>query len=287
MMRLFEEEVPELADGLIQIKAIARDPGSHAKVAVYSADPSLDPVGACVGVRGSRIQSVSRELMGEKIDMVVWSSDPATLVVNAMAPAEVLRIVILDPGFHPSGMTEKELQDSGLFESDTLPQERKPHFRVIVRDDQKRIAIGRGGQNVRLASQLCHCLIDVVSETEELEQHQKNLDVCIPALIESLDIDSVMAHFLISMGIQGPEDILNAPLEVFERAGGFTMELIEELKERAFHFLQNENLSDPQEEASTDQTSADSPSFPVEQEASDLNSHGEFLKTAMDTQREV
>src|SRR5690606_17366801 len=140
MAKLFEQEVPEIYDSIIEVKAVARDPGSRAKLAVYTTDPSIDPVGACVGMRGSRVQAVVTELQGEKVDIIPWSSNPATFVVNALAPAEVMKVVL---------------------------DEENHRVDVVVEEEQLSLAIGRRGQNVRLASQLTSWNIDILTEAEE------------------------------------------------------------------------------------------------------------------------
>src|SRR3954468_11363859 len=165
MERLFEQEVPEIYDGIIEIKACARDPGSRAKIAVISKDSGIDPVGACVGMRGSRVQAVVQELGGEKVDIIPWSPDPATFVVNALAPAEVSKVV-LDP-------------DAKRIE-------------VIVPDQQQHIAIGRRGQNVRLASQLTGFDIDILTEEQESKRRQEEFKTRSQMFMDALDVDDVI-----------------------------------------------------------------------------------------------
>lgn len=159
MKSLFTQEVPEIYDGIIEIRSVARDPGSRAKIAVISNDSSIDPVGACVGMRGSRVQAVVAELQGEKIDIINWNEDPATFVVNALAPAEVSKVV-LD-------------EDAGRIEA-------------VVPDDQLSLAIGRRGQNVRLASQLTGWSIDILTEAEESERRQEEFRVRSQLFIDAL-----------------------------------------------------------------------------------------------------
>ena len=205
MAQLFAQEVPEIYDGIIEIKAVARDPGSRAKIAVVSNDSSIDPVGACVGMRGSRVQAVVGELQGEKIDIIPWSSDPATLVVNAQAPAEVAKVV-LD-------------EDAGRIE-------------VIVAEDQLSLAIGRRGQNVRLASQLTGWDIDILTEDEDTERRTEEFRRLSKLFTETLDVDEVIAHLLVTEGFSTVEQVAFVPLEEltgiegFEGVGG-------ELQERA------------------------------------------------------
>ena len=165
--------MPEIYDGIIEIKAVARDPGSRAKIAVISNDSGIDPVGACVGMRGSRVQAVVAELQGEKIDIIPWSQDPATFVVNALAPAEVAKVVM---------------------------DEDQRRIEVVVPDDQLSLAIGRRGQNVRLASQLTGWDIDILTEAEESERRQEEFRTRSQMFIEALDVDDVIAHLLVTEG---------------------------------------------------------------------------------------
>ncbi len=171
--KLFAQEVPEIYDGIIEIKAVARDPGSRAKIAVVSKDTSIDPVGACVGMRGSRVQAVVNELQGEKIDIIPWSPDPATFIVNALAPAEVTKVVL---------------------------DEDAERIEVVVPDEQLSLAIGRRGQNVRLASQLTGWHIDIMTEAEESERRQEEFDERRAMFMEALDVDEVIAQLLASEG---------------------------------------------------------------------------------------
>ena len=173
LAKLFAQEVPEIYDGIIEIKAVSRDPGSRAKMAVISRDQSIDPVGACVGMRGSRVQAVVAELQGEKIDIIPWSSQAATFVVNALAPAEVTKVVMDE--------------DAGRVE-------------VVVPDDQLSLAIGRRGQNVRLASQLTRWDIDILTEAEESERRTEETKTRSALFIEALDVDDVIAHLLVAEG---------------------------------------------------------------------------------------
>src|SRR5213075_2974874 len=186
MAALFSQEVPEIYDGIIEIKAVARDPGSRAKIAVISNDSSIDPVGACVGMRGSRVQAVVAELQGEKIDIIQWNQDPATFVVNGLAPAEVTKVV-LD-------------EDSGRIE-------------VVVPDDQLSLAIGRRGQNVRLASQLTGWTIDILTEAEESERRTEEFRTRSQLFIDALDIDEVIAHLLVTEGFGSLEEVAFVPVE--------------------------------------------------------------------------
>ena len=210
MAKLFAQEVPEMYDGIIEIKAVARDPGSRAKIAVVSHDSSIDPVGACVGMRGSRVQAVVGELQGEKIDIIPWSQDPATFVVNALAPAEVTKVV-LDEEAH--------------------------RIDVIVPDEQLSLAIGRRGQNVRLASQLTGWEIDIMTEAEESEQRTKELKERSQVFIEALDVDDVIAHLLVAEGFSTVEDVAFVPVEELGSIEGFDENVAAELKDRAQRFI--------------------------------------------------
>ncbi|MFQ5466690.1 MAG: transcription termination factor NusA, partial [Kiloniellaceae bacterium] len=185
MAKLFAQEVPEIYDGIIEIKSVARDPGSRAKIAVISHDSSIDPVGACVGMRGSRVQAVVGELQGEKIDIIPWSPDSATFVVNALAPAEVTKVV-LD-------------QEQGRIE-------------VVVPDEQLSLAIGRRGQNVRLASMLTCWDIDILTEEEESRRRQEEMRQRSQMFIEVLDVDDVIAHLLVAEGFTSLDQVAFVPL---------------------------------------------------------------------------
>ena len=206
MSKLFRQEVPEIYDGVIEVRSVARDPGSRAKIAVTSRDSSIDPVGACVGMRGSRVQAVVNELQGEKIDIIPWSPDSATFIVNALQPAEVVKVV-LD-------------EDSNRIE-------------VVVPDDQLSLAIGRRGQNVRLASQLTGWDIDILTEQEESERRQKEFNERTQVFMESLDVDEVVGQLLASEGFRSVEEL--AYVEPAELAGieGFDDDTAGEIQQRA------------------------------------------------------
>jgi N utilization substance protein A len=206
MAKLFTQEVPEIYDGVIEIKSVARDPGSRAKIAVISNDSSIDPVGACVGMRGSRVQAVVGELQGEKIDIIPWSSDPATFVVNALAPAEVAKVVL---------------------------DEENNRMDVVVPDDQLSLAIGRRGQNVRLASMLTGWDIDILTEKEESERRQSELATRTALFTEALAVDDVIAHLLVSEGFTKVEQIAETPVDELAEIEGFDVEVAGELQERA------------------------------------------------------
>jgi N utilization substance protein A len=206
MKKLFAQEVPEIYDGVIEIKAVARDPGSRAKIAVISHDSSIDPVGACVGMRGSRVQAVVAELQGEKIDIIPWSPEPATFVVNALAPAEVTKVVL---------------------------DEEQGRIEVVVPDEQLSLAIGRRGQNVRLASQLTGWDIDILTEEEESARRQEEFQTRSQLFIEALDVDDVIAHLLVAEGFTSVEQIAYVPVEDLTDIEGFDEEVAEELRARA------------------------------------------------------
>src|SRR5437773_2257599 len=211
MAKLFAQEVPEIYDGIIEIKSVARDPGSRAKIAVISRDSGIDPVGACVGMRGSRVQAVVGELQGEKIDIIPWSQDPATFVVNGLAPAEVSKVVM---------------------------DEEQRRIEVVVPDDQLSLAIGRRGQNVRLASQLTGWDIDILTEAPESERRCEEFRTRSQLFIDALDIDDVIAHLLVTEGFSKVEDVALVPLEDLAGIEGFDEEVANELRERARSFLQ-------------------------------------------------
>ena len=211
MAALFRQEVPEIYDGIVEIKAVARDPGSRAKIAVISSDSSIDPVGACVGMRGSRVQAVVQELQGEKIDIIPWSEDIATFVVNALAPAEVTKVVMDE--------------ESGRIE-------------VVVPNEQLSLAIGRRGQNVRLASQLTGWHIDILTEEEESQRRQEEFHRRSALFIEALDVDDVIAHLLVTEGFTTVEEVAYVPLEELAEIEGFDEEVAEELRLRAQAWLE-------------------------------------------------
>src|SRR5574337_392928 len=204
--KLFAQEVPEIYDGIVEVKSVARDPGSRAKIAVTSNDSSIDPVGACVGMRGSRVQAVVNELQGEKIDIIPWSQDPATFVVNALAPAEVAKVV-LDEDTHK--------------------------IEVVVPDDQLSLAIGRRGQNVRLASQLTGWEIVILTEAEESERRQKEFAERTNTFMEALDVDETVAQLLASEGFRSVEEIAYVEPRELASIEGFDDETAAEIQARA------------------------------------------------------
>lgn len=211
MRKLFELEVPEIYDGIIQIKAAARDPGSRAKIGVISYDSSIDPVGACVGMKGSRVQAVVQEMQGEKIDIIPWSEDTATFVVNALQPATVSRVVI---------------------------DEEESRIEVVVPDDQLSLAIGRRGQNVRLASQLTGSAIDIMTEAESSEKRQKEFTERSEMFQNELDVDETLSQLLVAEGFSELEEVAYVSPEELSSIEGFDEELAEELQSRAQEALE-------------------------------------------------
>jgi len=213
MAKLFAQEVPEVYDGVIEIRSVARDPGSRAKMAVVSNENSIDPVGACVGMRGSRVQAVVAELQGEKIDIIQWSPDEATFIVNALAPAEVTKVVM---------------------------DEEDGRVEVVVPDEQLSLAIGRRGQNVRLASQLTGWQIDIMTESQESERRQREFAERTALFQEALDVDEVIAQLLVTEGFAAVEDIAYVEAREIADIEGFGEETAEELQARAREFLDRE-----------------------------------------------
>ena len=214
MAKLFAQEVPEVYDGVIEIRSVARDPGSRAKIAVISNDGSIDPVGACVGMRGSRVQAVVNELQGEKVDIIPWTEDSASFIVNALAPAEVSKVVL---------------------DEDTQ------RIEVCVPDDQLSLAIGRRGQNVRLASQLTQWDIDIMTEAEESERRQAEFAERTENFMNALDVDEMIAQLLASEGFAVVEEVAYVPLEEITYIEGFDEETAEELQRRALDFIDRQN----------------------------------------------
>ncbi len=211
MAKLFTMEVPEIYDGIIEIKSVARDPGSRAKIAVVSRDSSIDPVGACVGMRGSRVQAVVGELQGERIDIIPWSPDAATFIVNSLQPAEVAKVVL---------------------------DEDAERIEVVVPDDQLSLAIGRRGQNVRLASQLTGWDIDIVTEDEELERRQKEFAERTQLFMAALDVDEMVAQLLASEGFASVEEVAFVGADELASIEGFDEETAAELQLRAREHLE-------------------------------------------------
>ncbi len=220
MAKLFTMEVPEIYDGIIEIKSVARDPGSRAKIAVVSHDTSIDPVGACVGMRGSRVQAVVGELAGERIDIIPWSPDAATFIVNSLQPAEVTKVVL---------------------------DEEAERIEVVVPDDQLSLAIGRRGQNVRLASQLTGWDIDILTEDEELERRQKEFQERSQLFMDALDVDEMVAQLLASEGFASVEEIALVERDEIASIEGFDDETAEELQARAREYLEKVEVEQDEE----------------------------------------
>ena len=213
MSKLFAQEVPEIYDGVVEIKSVARDPGSRAKIAVISRDSSIDPVGACVGMRGARVQAVVNELQGEKVDIIQWNPDAASFIVNALAPAEVTKVV-LD-------------EDSNRIE-------------VVVPESQLSLAIGRRGQNVRLASQLTGWDIDILTEQEESERRQKEFAERSQVFMDTLDVDEVIAQLLVTEGFASVEEVAYVELSEIAHIEGFDENTAEEIQTRAREYLEKQ-----------------------------------------------
>jgi len=213
MEKLFFQEVPEIYDGIIEIKSSARDPGSRAKISVASKDSSIDPVGACVGMRGSRVQSVVNELHGEKIDIVHWSEDPATLVVSALSPAQIQKVIIDD---------------------------QNKRIEVILTEENLSKAIGRRGQNVRLASKLMDFEIDILTESEESEKRQAEFKDKTDIFVKNLEVDETLGQLLVAEGFSSIEDIKQSSIEDILKIEGIDENTAKELKERSEEYLKKE-----------------------------------------------
>lgn len=211
MVQLFKQEVPEIYDGVIEIRGCARDPGSRAKITVYSSDSSIDPVGACVGMRGARVQAVVGELQGEKVDIIPWSDDPATLIVNALQPAEVSKVVL---------------------------DEDEQRVEAIVATEQFPLAIGRRGQNVRLATQLTGWQIDLLTEEDDSERYQKDFQERTELFMKALDVDEMLAQLLASEGFDNLEEIGYVELHDLAGIEGFDEDIATELQTRAREYLE-------------------------------------------------
>ncbi|GGB47986.1 transcription termination/antitermination protein NusA [Roseibium aquae] len=216
MAKLFAQEVPEIYDGVIEIRSVARDPGSRAKIAVISNDSSIDPVGACVGMRGSRVQAVVGELQGEKIDIIPWNQDPATFIVNALQPAEVAKVVL---------------------------DEDAERIEVVVPDEQLSLAIGRRGQNVRLASQLTGWAIDIMTEHEESERRQKEFQERSQLFMDALNVDEMVGQLLATEGFTSVEEVAYVELDEISMIEGFDEETAEEIQARARDFLDEQEAT--------------------------------------------
>src|SRR5512146_1891125 len=215
IMKLFELEVPEIEEGLLEIKSAARDPGIRAKIAVHTNDKRIDPIGTCVGMRGSRVQAVTQELAGERVDIVLWSADPAQFVIGALAPAEVSSIVVDE---------EKHAMD------------------VVVDEENLAVAIGRSGQNVRLASELTGCPINLMTEEESNKKQQEESGRIKSHFIEKLDVDEEIANILIEEGFSTLEEIAYVPVNELMESEAFDEETVEELRSRARNALLTEAI---------------------------------------------
>ncbi|PPR45149.1 MAG: hypothetical protein CFH21_00010 [Alphaproteobacteria bacterium MarineAlpha5_Bin11] len=215
LAKLFFHEVPEIYDGIIEIKNVARDPGSRAKIAVSTKDATIDPVGSCVGMRGSRVQAVVSELQGEKIDIVPWSENQATFTVNALAPAEVLKILI---------------------------NEESSKVEVVIVDDQLSLAIGRRGQNVRLASMLTNLDIEIITESEEADRRQEEFKLRSSIFINELDVEDIIAQLLVTEGYSSIEEIANQEVTELEKIEGFDNTLATEINQRATNYIKDQEL---------------------------------------------
>ena len=215
MAKLFTQEVPEIYDGIISIKSVARDPGSRAKIAVYTDDSSIDPVGACVGMRGSRVQAVVNELQGEKIDIINWSENVANLAIASLSPAEVLKVVL---------------------------DEDQNKIEVVVSEEHLSLAIGRRGQNVKLATELTGWEIDILTESEESSKRQEDFTLKSNLFVESLDVDETLAQLLVSEGFGSVDEILDTEKSELLAIEGFEEEIVEELIERSEKFIEEKNI---------------------------------------------
>lgn len=211
LAKLFEQEVPEIYEGTIEIRQVARDPGSRAKMTVYSHDSGMDPVGACVGMRGSRVQAVVNELQGEKIDIIPFTEDKATLIIQALQPAIVSKVVV---------------------------DEEKNKLEVAVGEDQLSLAIGRRGQNVRLASMLVGWDVDIMTEEEESRRRAEEFATRSARFIEALDVDDVIAHLLLAEGFVSIEEVAETPVDELAQIEGFDADIAEELRNRAIAWLE-------------------------------------------------
>ncbi len=214
LSKLFHQEVPEIYEGVIVVKSVARDPGSRAKISVYTEDSTIDPVGACVGMRGSRVQAVVNELQGEKIDIVTWSDNQATFLANALAPAEVSKIFLY---------------------------EEKNKVEVVIPDEQLSLAIGRKGQNVKLASNLTNLEIDILTEEEESERRQQEFKEKSLLIAELLDVEDVIAQLLVTDGYTTVDSIASETLENIEKIEGFDNELASEILKRSQNYIKDQD----------------------------------------------
>lgn len=214
LAKLFEQEVPEIYDGVIEVKAVAREPGSRAKIAVYCRDPGVDAIGSCVGIRGSRVQAVVNELKGEKIDIISWSSNPATFIINALTPAQVTKVMI---------------------------DEEAKGVEVVVPNDQLSLSIGRKGQNVRLASKLTGWGIDILTEDEQSKRRSEEFNNLTELFMKSLDVEEILAQLLAAEGFTSVEEIAQVSIEDLLSLDGFDHNLAEALKARAQQYSEKSN----------------------------------------------
>ena len=215
LMKLFELEVPEIEEGLLEIKAAARDPGLRAKIAVKSNDPRIDPVGTCVGMRGSRVQAVTQELAGERVDIILWSPEPAQFVINALAPADVSSIVV---------------------------DEERHSMDVVVAEDQLALAIGKGGQNVRLASELTGWQLNIMTTEEREEKSEQETSVIRALFMDKLDVDEEVAEILVKEGFTSLDEVAYVPLNEMLEIEDFDEETVNELRRRARNSLLTEAI---------------------------------------------
>jgi N utilization substance protein A len=215
LMKLFELEVPEIEEGLLEIKIAARDPGSRAKIAVKSNDPRVDPIGTCVGMRGSRVQAVTGELAGERVDIILWSDDPATFVINALAPAEISSILV---------------------------DEEKHSMDIVVDEDNLAQAIGRGGQNVRLASELTGWELNIMTMEESQAKNEEEFSILRQLFMEKLDVDEEVADILVQEGFTTLEEVAYVPLNEMLEIEAFDEQTVNELRTRARNALLTEAI---------------------------------------------
>lgn len=266
MEKLFTQEVPEIYDGVIEIKGVARDPGSRAKITVQSRDGSIDPVGACVGMRGSRVQAVVNELQGEKIDIIPWTEDIASFTVSALAPAEVAKVVL---------------------------DEVNKRMEVVVPDEQLSLAIGRRGQNVRLASMLTGWDIDILTEEEESNRRAEEFTKRSTLFIAALDVDEVIAHLLVAEGFTSIEEIAETPIDELNQIEGFEEEISTELQNRAKTWLEGklEELKAKQKELSIKDDLVEfeglTPDMIIKMGEADIKSLDDFADLATDELVEI
>ena len=217
LAKLFELEVPEIEEGILEIKAAARDPGSRAKIAVKSNDQRVDPIGTCVGMRGSRVQSVISELAGERVDIILWSEDPATFIINALAPAEISSIMV---------------------------DEENHSMDIVVDEDNLAQAIGRGGQNVRLAAELTGWELNIMTEEESQSKHEEEATLIRQLFIEKLDVDEEIADILVQEGFAALEEVAYVPLDEMLEIESLDEETINEIRERARNVLLTDAIAD-------------------------------------------